>query len=283
MWHLEKIPRVIHLYWENDTISFLRYLTVSSFKRFNPDWQIKIYHPKKKYQGARTWSTLEHNIKFLGENYLEKLMAVETDRIEVDFAKLGVNENIPQTFKSDLLRWHILSTEGGVWSDFDIIYFKPMQDLYLNQELNKDIDTLVCLNGPHESFIYHSIGFLMSSPGNEFYKYINDKAYLNLNLQDYQSTGGTLLNTNFPSLASIKNKFNSLNLANLKMDVIYPMPDYLVRYIFYNNHHHYITSDTIGIHWYAGHPLAGQFENILTEDNFYQYDNVITQIITQVI
>ncbi len=280
MWYLENIPRVVHLYWGNDTISFLRYLTVLSFKKFNPDWQIKLYFPKIRYQGDYTWSSVHQKVEFRGGDYIDKLLDMEIDKIEIDFAELGINDNIPETFKSDFLRWYILSTEGGLWSDFDIIYFKPISHLYVNQEVNKDVNTLICFNKDPG---YHSIGFLMSSPDNEFYKFIYEKSHISFDLQEYQSIGYNLLNEQFPDLASIKNKCNNINLANLKLDVVYPLDHNRIPYIYYGNHTNYITTDTIGIHWYGGHPEAGKFENLLTENNFYAYDNVISKIIAEII
>ena len=35
----------------------------------------------------------------------------------------------------------------------------------------------------------------------------------------------------------------------------------------------------IGFHWYAGHPLAQEFESRLDESNVDQFDNFLTAII----
>ena len=65
---------------------------------------------------------------------MERLLAMEIEKIEVDLNELGVDNRMPESFKADFLRWRLLATAGGLWSDFDIIYFKPMESLYLNLE-----------------------------------------------------------------------------------------------------------------------------------------------------
>ena len=279
MWHLVKIPKVVHLYWGNDTISFMRYLTVLSFKKFNPDWKIKIYHPQKKYAGDRTWNSREHNVVFLGPNYNDRLKDIDTENIEIDFSELGINDDMPETFKSDFLRWYILSTEGGLWSDFDIIYIKTMDDLYLNQDTNNHIDTMLCINEDRE---YHSIGFLLASAGNELFRLIHEQSYSCLNLKYYQSIGAKLLKHHVPNMESINSKFTTIHAINLKMEVVYPLPVNRINSIFNSHPQQIITNDTLGIHWFGGDPLAGKFENLLTEDNYHDYGTLITDIIARV-
>ena len=38
----------------------------------------------------------------------------------------NLSNEISEVKKSDFLRWHILSTEEGLWSDMDILYLKSM-------------------------------------------------------------------------------------------------------------------------------------------------------------
>lgn len=282
-WYLEKIPKILHLYWGNDSLSFLRYLTVYSFRKFNPGWQIRYYYPKIKYRGEKTWHTPEHSTGFKGDSYLERLLAMEIEKIEVDLNELGVENRMPESFKADFLRWHLLATAGGLWSDFDIIYFKPMESLYLNSEANKQIDTLVCLDDNRLDYYKHSIGFLMASADNNFYQFISNQAKQNLDLKNYQSSGSNVLNTYFPNMLTLKNSFPKLKIANLKMETVYPINDRLIPRLYRTEDLTSITGDTIGIHWYAGHPEAGHCENLMTENNYQDHPNVISGIINMII
>lgn len=278
MWHLKKIPKILHLYWGNDRLSFLRYLTVYSFRKFNPDWRIKVYHPRIKYRGKRTWASFEQSVDFTGQNYLEKLNELEIDSCEINFRYLGINSQIPETFKSDFFRWHILSTQGGIWSDFDIIYLKSIEDLFLNQIENQQLNTIICLDNSSK-YPYHSIGFLLSSPGNSFFRYIYQRSRSCFNLQDYQSIGYTMLNRDFSHLNSIQQKFKNIKLANLNMTTVYPFSPAIL----FSDNVCEIPADTIGVHWYAGHPKAGRLENILTDKNYQEYNYLISKLITKVL
>jgi hypothetical protein len=283
MWRLERIPKTAHFYWGNDRISFLRYLSVYSFKKFNPDWIIKLYYPKVRYQGENTWYTTEHSRRYTGVNYIDRLFGLNIEKLEVDFHDYGVDNEIPETFKADLLRWRLLATAGGLWSDFDIIYFRPVELIYLNDVAHRQLDTTVCLHGDGAAVNYHSIGFLLSSANNPFYRFIADQSPEMLNKRVYQSGGSAILNRHFPSMEMIKAAFNGINPANLASDVVYPVNYVRTPDIFHAAAPDCLTERSIGLHWFAGHPEAGIFENLIDEETQIGYDNLIARIIRQVI
>lgn len=283
MWHLKKIPNTAHFYWGNDTISFLRYLTVASFTKFNPGWKIKLYYPKAKYQGEKTWYADVRYCNFRGNNYRDKLFGMKNiEKKEVDFGQLGFNHDIPENYKADFLRWKVLSIEGGLFSDMDIIYFRPIESLYFNKKINENINTVVCINEDNDP-PFHSVGFLMSSPNNNFYKFLHQKSYAEPNLLEYQSMGPDLPNTFFRTPISIKNQFPDINLHNIKMEAVYPLRDGQLASIYQSNDLSRITYETIGLHWYAGHPNSTRWENIITENNYKKIDNVLCKTIGRVI
>lgn len=253
-----------------------------SFKKLNPDWQIKIYYPKVNYEGENTWQSQEHFYKFTGENYFDRLLAMDVEKIQVDFSQASIDSNIPESFKADFLRWHILANEGGLWSDFDIIYFKPMDSLVFNSQANSNTDTFVCIN---DSRVYyrHLIGFLMSSPNNDFYRFVLQQAYSRLDLKNYQSIGSLILNAHFQSIQSARFRFRHLHIANIDLASVYPLNELNIPLIYHTNDLSAVTGETIGIHWYAGHPEAGIWENAVTESSYKNYDNGLSQIIGQVI
>ncbi|HOP74622.1 MAG TPA: hypothetical protein PLC07_06150 [Bacillota bacterium] len=282
MWHLSNIPKIAHFYWGNDTISFLRYLTIYSFKKYNPDWEIRLYYPKVKYRGSKTWHTGEHASRYNGPNYMNHLLNLGVNRIEYDFSVHGLANEIPESFKADFLRWYLLGTVGGLWSDMDIVYFRPVDHLYLNQEANSALTTIVCL---HEASPenYHSIGFLMSSPNNPYYKFITSQTYGMLNLTDYQSIGSRIPNLYFPKFSMIADRFPGLTVANLAPDVVYPIDFTMVPYIFHTPYMHYLTERSIGLHWFAGHPEALHFENLINDDSHVGYNSIIAQLVRKAI
>jgi hypothetical protein len=282
MWHLRKIPKLVHFYWGNDTLSFLRYLSIYSFQKFNPDWRIQFYYPAERYQGERTWNSPEHTGKFHGQNYLDRLENLNIEKIKLNFADLGIDNQIPETFKSDMLRWYLLTHVGGIWSDMDILYFRPVNCLYFNLPVYQETDTVICLC-ENDWYNYHPIGFLMSAPGSQYYQFVLKQSYACMDLTKYQSIGNNMLRQTFPTLAAFKSKFPALRVENLSLDVVYPLNDTQVPLIFHTEYMHYLTPRTIGLHWYAGHAATHEFENILTEQTYPNYQNIISNLIREVL
>ncbi|MGD8401516.1 MAG: glycosyltransferase [Bacillota bacterium] len=280
MWHLVKIPKQAHFYWSDDRISFLRYMTLASFRKFNPGWRMCLYFPKYRYQGGRTWQTPEQEHVFSGPNYLDRLSRLNIERIEIDFENYGMSNQIPETFKADFWRWYLLGTVGGVWSDMDIIYFRPLEALYINNLKHGQTDMVICL---HDAEHFHSIGFLMSAARNEFFKFVNQEAQHCLDLTNYQSIGSAVLNRHFPNMAEVKMRFPGLKEVNISLETVYPLNGVYIPYIFHTGYLQYLTDKTIGLHWYAGHPAAGEFENILNEHNFFTYSSILTNVIGRAI
>jgi predicted SAM-dependent methyltransferase len=276
MWHLQKIPQIVHFYWGNDFFSYLRYLSLESFIRFNPEWKVALYVPKQRSRAA-SWVTNEHKIPVKGENYFDAIKKLPVEIIEIDFFKFGFKEDIPEVHKSDFLRWFLLGSIGGMWNDSDILYFRPIDDLYFNISEYNNLDTVVCFL---ESIKKHSIGFLMSSPNNPYFSFINKQVLKQYNPKDYQTLGASFLNEQFPSIESIRKRFPTLTVLNLPMDIVYSYGIERMPLIYESNPNskelEFLTDKSIGLHWYAGYPEAQKFENEFTPNTFPYLINTVS-------
>ena len=218
----------------------------------NPDWTIMFWYPKFPNENM-TWYTEEqkYNISQCTD-FLPKLMSMPITKTSVDFQDYGFDNNISEVHKADFIRLELLSTIGGLWSDMDIFYFKPMNSLYLNIIENKNIETFYCNHN-----YGHSVGFLMSSEKNKFFetlKELSKREYISIL---YQSIGSLTFNKYFSSFDSI----NSITPAiNISMDVVYAHNAGDVPNII-NGIYPKFTNESIGIHWYAGSPLWKDFIN----------------------
>jgi len=275
-WHLTKIPKVLHLYWGGQNLSYLRYLTVVSFRQHNPDWKIKIHRPLFPYDGDITWGDLPHSEKGLataGEYaYIEKLEEYYVEFVGHDFEKYGFKNNIPETYKSDYLRYLLLSTEGGVWSDFDILYFRPMNSVSINKRENGNVDTGICI---FEDGLV-PIGFLFSCAGNPVYAKLEVLAKQRLNLKKYQSIGADLFF--LPEMNLMK---FPINVGLISKDTVYALDWSRTKDIFINNVP--LEQDTIGIHWYAGDLIAQQFNQRITPNNVAYGNSTLSNTIMKYI
>ena len=148
------IPKTLYLYW-GGSLSWLRFLTVYSFKKYNPDWEIKVYYPVN-YSDSITWNTNEQSDAYDGENWFHKLSEY-AELIPFDCEIIGMSNDLPEVHKSGLFRAWILSTHGGMYCDFDILFFKPLK-------IPKHINVIQCYNPEGK---YFSDGFMGCDKGNE--------------------------------------------------------------------------------------------------------------------
>ena len=221
-------------------------------------------HQTNKAYGSVTWKTPENRVKHNGRDYYNNL--IELDYVEVydvDFDELGFSEGLPDVYKSDYLRWHLLSTIGGVWSDMDILFTKPLSDL----NLPEDTETVICYGNEK-----HIIGFLMSKPDNDFFKVILDDVRNVFNPNDYQCIGSKLLNKHHDDVLYREDVYN------LDKSVFYSYDHHVINKIFNDNDLSLMTDKTLGIHWYNGSSLSKNFTNVFDEDNT-DFDNLITTLI----
>jgi len=274
-WYLKRIPKIAHFYWGEKELPFLRYLTISSFHQYNPDWEIKFYYPKFK-QEKKPWTTTEHKYKVkIKKDYYEKLKELPITFIEIDFKLLNIDNRLPEVHKSDYLRWYLLSTIGGLWSDMDIIYFDSINKININQKYNKKVDTIVCYNPG-----YFSIGFMLSSSSNDFYKDLWEKSQSGVyKSTDYQTLGVQLMKPLMKDITYIKEKYSHLKIANLLMENVYSYTSYMLNLLYNSTNLEYIIDETIGVHWYAGSPLASKSINEITHENYKLFNNVVAKVV----
>lgn len=236
-------------------MSYLRFLTIKTFIKHNPDWKIILWYPKFPSTHC-TWKTGEQKYTSNYTDYFNKVQELPlVTKTPVDFEEYGINNKMSEVHKSDFLRIQQLSTTGGVWSDMDILYLKPMSSLYFNTEDNKDIETVYSYN-PQLQY-GHSVGFLMATENNKFFKELLLLARKSFNPNDYQCMGVNLFNQYYPTFESINKITPAINLL---MDVVYPYNANQLHELITDRKTKYtvkpkISSNTIGIHWYAGSRL----------------------------
>jgi hypothetical protein len=247
MWYLSNIPKIMHCYWGGRKLPYLRYLTLESFHKYNPDWEIRYYYPLNPIAG-HSWSTIEQKYDETWENWVDKIDSNVIEVQGVNFAE--ATKGMSEVHRSDYLRWQLLSTVGGLWSDMDIIYTKPIDNLYINIPENKDKETIVCI-----CKYGHSVGFLMGSANNATFKRMAEQSLVSYSSAQYQCMGSALFNKLYPTIESIP------NCVNLSMDVLYAYDANHVKELFSSNNLVRFTNNTIGVHWYAGNHIAGKYLN----------------------
>ena len=142
-WNLTKIPKVAHFFWDGKPLSFLRWASINSFSVLNPEWTL-VFHMTKDDVKAQ-WLSHENKQTNCADyrDWLSKLPNLEIVEEDAFAGMHGVHQ-------SDLLRTKYLSDDGGLWSDADIIYHKPMSALECNLPTYADRDCGLCWSSRQE-------------------------------------------------------------------------------------------------------------------------------------
>jgi hypothetical protein len=283
MWHLTRIPRIAHFYWGGSKLSYLRFLSVKSFQQYNLDWTIKIHVPEILSNAKPSWDTFQQKNVNIKHDYFGKLADINgVTIVKHNFSDYDFDNNAHEVHKSDFLRWHLLAQHGGLWSDIDILYTAPMSFLIENTDSNHVIDTALCpLKPPHK----HTVGFMLSSQGNNFFQYISELARTAYDPATYQCMGSDLINERFKTFDSFVETFTNHNFIFLNKNCVYPVTSKNIDCFYQEinldvrkkiNH-----KNVVGYHWFAGHPLSQAFENEFTADNIDKYNNLLTTVIKE--
>ena len=261
------VSKHIYFFWGNSVMSWMRYMTLYSFCKFNPEWDITLYLSKHDVNN-KTWrmKNIQDFFSYKGENYIDKIH------------DLGITVEVTEEYRdmtpshaSNFFKWDILANSGGIYADMDILWVKPFDDFY---DSFKDYDVAICQTD------MVSIGLLGSS-GNKFFGDILENTFKNYNKSRYQSAGVEsiydLYNCDHGDV--FKEGINSypyLKFFNIPMEVVYPFSSKQTDMVFGGDGE--LSRATIGYHWYAGHPTAQKYNNILTGENYKEYNTLFTKL-----
>lgn len=261
---MNKIPKKLHLYWDGSPMSFLQSLTVVSFHKYNPNWEIIVHVPNKGYDGGMHFNFIPD---YRGQDYFGTITSLDYVRINViDLDQFNVRKDVHGILRSDIFRYYILYNEGGVWSDFDVIWLKPVEYFsnikYFGDVAPKDISAVV-------SFITgvdggHSIGVLMHSKEDP---YIGSVMELSRQVKppfSHEVFGSVMLNRAYPTLDSIRCKFP--NTVGACFEAYYPYnihpPNKTIQNLYKGVHLEPLSNDNVlCLHWYNGHVLSKDYVN----------------------
>lgn len=251
MWHLN-VPKILHIYWGGAKLVYMRYLTIKTFLDLNPGWDVIYWQPKTPFTG-KSWDIepgYEQWNQNICKNYLPELMKLPIHKQVVDFSSLGFRDNVAEVHKNDYIRISALHLYGGVWSDMDIIYFKPLTSLKVNIPSNKDKEVYVCISPQYG----HSTGFNMAMKGSRFFGQMTNLMTKMYHPKEYQCWGPDIFNRYFKTIDRIPGG------VNLSMDVVYAHNAYNVTDLLKNMKPNF-NDESIGCHWYGGHSIWGAFWN----------------------
>lgn len=255
------IPKILHTYWDGSKMTLLNYLTILTFKHHNPTYDIIVWMPSVR-QPRQTWTSKYHKTVYTGLDYWPLLKQRSDIRFEtVDFDKIGFKNNASEVFKSDFIRWYLLGTHGGVWSDMDIFYTQPLSILADKVTIPKASD-------------HYPIGFFMSCPDNTFFLSMATKAAANHHPRIYQSMGSHLF-TQYKTVDDLLKECPP-DTVICSHRVYLPFAWNELHAIFRDSHP--VPSSSVGIHLFGG---SADFVMYCNDPQNYLSDATISRLIRE--
>lgn len=264
---MNKIPKKLHMYWDNSPMSRLQVFTLETFHDLNPDWEIYLYLPIQTYARNKQYIT-----NYNGKDYFNLIKNMDYVKQEfIDLNRYGIDSNLHNILRSDIFRYHILYNEGGLWGDFDIIWLKPLSHMSsipakgnVNiEEMGASIHFYNTTNG------HIGIGILFSASGHALYKTLIDKTrqiqanQKNKDLHGHQDFGSDMWSRMFPTLDSVLKNYP--DVMSIPYETFAPYGIHNLNALYKTIDLSYINKNVLGIHWFNGHVLSKEYLN----NNFF--------------
>lgn len=255
---MNNIPKTCYLYWNNTPMSYLNVVTVLSFHKYNPDWRIVVYLISKKVSNRDNERNYQGYKDYTGKDYfymLEKLPYVEINTLNA-----FRHSRIHSILISDIWRRRILYSNGGVYSDFDVVWLKPMSE-FVNIECignPNDFESIVSFYNYTDGF--HNVSNLISEKGSPYLYSLIDAVNIVRPPYSDQAFGTELLNTMYSNLKSITDIYP--RILAIKYETFYPYSIYNLDNLYNNDDLSYIDNKNVMcVHWFNGHLLSKEYVN----------------------
>ncbi len=269
------VPKIAFSFWEGSQFTYMHYLTILSFAKYNPTFRIIIYTTNTDNK-LITWNTHEHKQQYTNLydfNKLKDIPGVEIEYIDIN-SEIDYSGELSPVWKSDIIRIKKLFDHGGFYIDFDTLFINAIPDSLIN--LPNDIG----LNTYHGAI---NNAFIVSRPGGIVIKNIYD-AIINILKRNsienkYMLFGCTLIT---PLI------FNNKELKELTYFIPNDMTcPYLyddMYSLFYTNNNK-TTSNTFCLHWYNGAIHSRQYCSTFTHDvvineNKCIFEKILTKVLS---
>jgi hypothetical protein len=267
--------RTAHFYWGGGPLSWLRYLTILTFRRRNPAWRMVMHRPRCSYDRAPEWPDPPHKRPYRGhDHFAQALRACDECRTH-DLRAEGFRDDVPEAFKSDWLRWQLLDREGGFWADMDIVWLDGLPESeFRGADLAISALKDPAANAPHWLFF---IGYIWSVAGNPMMRWAAKEAARHLDPENYQSIGTLMLSRQYRSEPDIHAQHPDMRFRFIPPETYLPIRwdetgKLLERTAF-------DLAGTIGLHWFGGSEHAHLLEEALGPHNCQDYDCCVAEVV----
>jgi GT2 family glycosyltransferase len=253
------VPKIVHYYWDDfKNFSYMNLYSLKTAVHYHPDYLHLIWCPTDPSDRI-SWEESCHKDVEPDPSYPDYFDAVKRmPNVRIVYRDmsefLGVDKGMSEVHKSDLLRYKLLYLYGGIWSDLDIVYIKPLTSL-----IDYDFDTInFRCRYSNSDLIYFPVGLMMSKRGSQLFRFIYEEAIKNYNESMYQCFGSELFKKLFSgSKFSIHGNRRYL-VFNSEKNVFLDEAFYLkynwtkIGELFLEEPKNSDLSDVVGFHWFNG-------------------------------
>jgi len=230
------IPKIAHFFWAGGPLSYLRHMTLVTFRNHHPDWDMRLWWSD---DGGRShavgWDVEEQDFQSdAGKDYFIKSVDV------ADLYEYPHHLDKAPNYRSDFFRWEILHEFGGWYLDLDQIILRPFDELCAHAFVYAEYGG------------YTPVGVIGSAPGLTFVAEMVEGCARHYDPSDYNSIGPWLMWKTLRDSA-----FNGIDALN-SSTLFYPVPlsssvDLIYDGSFKN------PSGSYALHWFGGHPFSQEF------------------------
>lgn len=226
---------------EGVPMSRLQSLTPLSFKRLNPDWQIILHLIRANELGENTYTP-----NYDGPDYFNRAL----DSIDIINEVIIDKDDKHGILLSDIIRVQKLYEQGGVYSDFDVIWLERMSDFPYS-----DFETTLC---------YHPTGHInqsviVSEPGGGFLRKVLEEQMKLRPPYEYQAFNTDLLLRLFPDKNQVNNEFPRVQI--IPYELFYPYSIYELEKLYTECDLTPLESNPHCIHWFNGHEFSREYSD----------------------
>lgn len=254
---MKDIPKICHLYWGGSgSMAELMVFTILSFHKYNPDWQIIIYRTKQKDDelGINTYVPVYSGVDYF--YMIEELSYVQIKIIDIE--DYGINKDVHSILGSDIFRMNILYREGGLYSDLDVIWLKPIEEIRNVECIGNpnDFETTVCFL--NLTYGHHTVSNLLSKSGGAFLESVIEDQQKVKPPYGHLAFSTTLLNTKYPALEDITNIYP--DVLALNYETFYPYSIFKLHELYRETNLSLIENkNVLGVHWFNGHEFSQNY------------------------
>lgn len=120
------------LFWSGAKLSYLRYLTFASLRRWHPDADIDLFVSMESNKNVHSWHGEKQDFeRDSDDDYMEELSKIGVKVTPIK--AIGSSDYCP-ILQADLFRWIWMRDNGGFYLDTDQIVLRSFETLPLNNE-----------------------------------------------------------------------------------------------------------------------------------------------------